>query len=1412
MPASRPVAAFEPISPDFDVKKLVESTDSFDYVPRVNVDMLNARGASDFERLVRQHVILGGKPLVVEGYESMLDRWTFALQWLRDNHSARVETARDLTKKVNVPLSIGHYLNHMALLTNQWNDKNYKEPARQRMYLKDIDCPPLWQEKLQDIILPNVFYLNESIGDFGGLGSLEEAAPSGSGTRKGRGVAKAADLMSSLPKEMRAENLMCYIGHEGTYTPAHKEMCASLGQNIMVETSTGAIEDGKPTKPGSSIWFMTESKEREVVSEYWLSKLGHDIEVENHFAQVNAWRAAPFKTWVVEQRVGDLILIPPLAPHQVWNRGTRTMKVAWNRTTVETLELALHDALPSARMVCRDEQYKNKAIIYYTLQKYSKQIRIADKQAQKQLRRNLASDAYVQNLKNDFRKLQVLFTEILVSESFYSANVMNIPKPQLIPYESFITCSYCRCNIFNRFLTCPSCIAPLPDGEEDTYDICMDCYAMGRSCACISKLKWVEQWSWGELTQNHEKWRHHILQIEGKVSEKSPKSLRTELEVLGRHRTLAQVCQSELAHRPFNDIKREKVSVNLRKGETDEPEIDDNGIVKKSKKPRKSEKFVREHARCHVDCHWEPKWKQAECSNCDKKYCFGLLFRGYDMMPQDILADPAWTCPSCRNICSCRNCRDRPGFKPYTPSGTMLGHNTKAIADPRSVESLVDFGYSNISWIQKAGDDNEDDTRRMRKKKAIADDRANQQDAEVDDGYEQVEEDGIDNNILMLAQQEGIPIDPALAAMSSGQTNTTFNHQQLPAASQADSDEFDENPEQVRGTDEGFGDPPAPQYVIPSGGVVRDLEHAYDNIEAITYDYPDPEMGMHPPAPMEPIAAETGVAPGYEPAIRGNDGDIAMIERKRKRTKVDEGDLTFGYKPTPQKKKTPAKRKSLIVKLNVDKTKLAEVQSIQDIAQQALNGVAAVEAPVLSSDLQALNTYGSAAEGQSQRKKPRLEEPESEEDEFTPGRYRDRRKTIPEGAARHGPDADITRRQTRMQVTNYEEPADDDVFDDRVYEAPNGMVGSKLATMEQAEQEVHAITDDDDTASHISPPAKPTIVSMIGDTDPMDLDSIEVEMPEIPPEVLSEVRAPARPVASSLPKATLSNGSHNAPRNGVHVNGQSRNTLVQTPAAAKPLPKAGPSPAEVQAKANQKAKMAAMEWAENDGSEMEYESEGETVPQRRPVQIVSRNAKSMTNDSMPSETESEEESVPQKENLQAVPSRSRLAPERDTRPASVESSRQGQAEDDSTGTDDAISQLQASFAADISQMKTASRRETLPAASSTPIVIQRQRQPTPKSAPAPQAKPSILTKATGAAAPPLKKIALPKVSASVWGESDSDSDGGRPVAKAGFTAVNKKTGAGAGLKPVGKGAGAAVAAARPRGRPPKSILYAGRRS
>jgi hypothetical protein len=580
----------------------------------------------------------------------------------------------------------------MSKLTDQFFDapERYRDKTRQRIYLKDIDCPQVWQDKLKDHIPPGLFYLNESTGEVGGPGALDE-----SGGRKGRGIARAGDLMSSLPQEMRAENLMCYIGHEGTYTPSHREMCASLGQNIMVNASGQISEDGKPERPGSSIWFMTESKDRHVVSEYWLSVLGHDIEIENHFAQLIAWKKAPFSTYVVEQRPGDFILIPPLAPHQVWNRGTRTMKIAWNRTTAETLEMAINEAMPNSRVVCRDEQYKNKAIIYYTLLKYSSLIKSARAQVEMggENAEAIQRSIKVRQIQKDFKKLFHLYKNILLSEMFAPDSREHA---EFLPYDSNVTCAYCRCNIFNRFLTCNNCKNLFSSEIEEPYDVCMDCYCMGRSCGCQSGYTWTEQWKWKDLTHKYEEWRAQIIDIDGHMTEKTPLPIQEERRYLGK-KTVAQVCQEQLRLRPFVDIKNPQPESN---SDDEEPIVDEYGMVKKVSN-KKSKQWLSKHKSCHFCLHRHPKWKMAFCSNCDLAYCYGTLFRAHDMMPLSVMENRNWKCPHCIRVCNTGACRRDPRQDPYEPKGTLLGHDTKKVADVRSVECLVDFSVSNLNWLRE---------------------------------------------------------------------------------------------------------------------------------------------------------------------------------------------------------------------------------------------------------------------------------------------------------------------------------------------------------------------------------------------------------------------------------------------------------------------------------------------------------------------------------------------------------------------------------------------------------------------------------------------------------------------------------------------------------------------------------------
>lgn len=650
--------------------------------------------------------------------------------------------ARDLSKAANLRLTLGHYLKNMSTLTEHITPSSYKRPSIQRLYLKDIDCPAEWQKSLEQVIPSSFFYLNQS--PLTGPKSQFGDPPK---TPEGDAVARAGDLMSSLPEPMRAQNLMCYIGHEGTYTPAHQEMCASLGHNLMVEASTGAYEHGKQTRPGSSIWLMTGTQERRIVSEYWLSMLGHNMDLENHFAQWNAWKSAPFTTYVVEQRPGDLILVPPLAAHQVWNRGTRTMKVAWNRTTVETLEMAFDEALANARMICRDEQYKNKAIVYYTLERYSELLRKAPD----------SSHPEVQRLQGDFKRLFSLYTDIVLSETFPK----NGPASKEIEFEKFesnITCSYCRCNIFNRFLTCPWCVGE----DNDTYDICMDCYVLGRSCQCISKLKWVEQFHWKDLTRRHETWRQQIIAfkpMDGEPKPKSPPTLLVARAELGR-KTLAEICHEQMRRRPWVDYKKPEVT----KAPTPSDEEGDDP-ESRARKRRKSNgtKTPPGKGRCHMCKSWECLWQLAACEKCNLYYCYGSLFRAFDMLPLDAMQRSHWLCPKCRRICNCSSCREDETMKPHEPFNILLGYDTRKIADSRSVESLVNMRLSNLALLKTFGDDN---TERLERLCRDAEERR-QQHLEANDIHADLATPLTESVVgpppaIWENQLPGIPIDPAL--------------------------------------------------------------------------------------------------------------------------------------------------------------------------------------------------------------------------------------------------------------------------------------------------------------------------------------------------------------------------------------------------------------------------------------------------------------------------------------------------------------------------------------------------------------------------------------------------------------------------------------------------------------------------
>jgi hypothetical protein len=100
-------------------------------------------------------------------------------------------------------------------------------------------------------------------------------------------------------------------------------------------------------------------------------------------------------------------------------------------------------------------------------------------------------------------------------------------------------------------------------------------------------------------------------------------------------------------------------------------------------------------------------------------------------------------------------------MQPYEPKGTLLGHDTKKVADVRSVEALVDFSVSNLNWIKDDEALPRGQSKRMSRAKADAQ-KAKENGADIGDDADHpdfVDESRVDYE---YSPANATPLDPAL--------------------------------------------------------------------------------------------------------------------------------------------------------------------------------------------------------------------------------------------------------------------------------------------------------------------------------------------------------------------------------------------------------------------------------------------------------------------------------------------------------------------------------------------------------------------------------------------------------------------------------------------------------------------------
>ncbi|KAI0374859.1 hypothetical protein BV20DRAFT_397091 [Pilatotrama ljubarskyi] len=305
----------------WDVAALCRDFKSFEHVRRVSALSEPAELLKTLENYERD-----GLPLIIDNWDKH-SKWpadVFNIDWLLQTAGDQHIHVRNVHDRQDRSMTLSEFVN-----ISRAQSCHSSPGESQRLYWKDADCPPKWRE-----------WLLKS-------GAIPTPVLPGS----------PDDYLGYLFPSETVESLLCYMGVGDTYTAAHKDLCASSGHNLMCFSEQG----------GSSFWFMTAANDAPEVAKYFHQELGQELDWETHVTSIEELGRAPFKVYIAEQKVGDLVLVPPRSCHQVVNHGGLAMKTSWSRMTLDNLKTALHCELPIYHRVCRPEQYRVKTVLYRSM-------------------------------------------------------------------------------------------------------------------------------------------------------------------------------------------------------------------------------------------------------------------------------------------------------------------------------------------------------------------------------------------------------------------------------------------------------------------------------------------------------------------------------------------------------------------------------------------------------------------------------------------------------------------------------------------------------------------------------------------------------------------------------------------------------------------------------------------------------------------------------------------------------------------------------------------------------------------------------------------------------------------------------------------------------------------------------------
>lgn len=229
---------------------------------------------------IKEEVWKKGLPVVISNTTLAWkrDRELFSFEWLKKNLGTSPIIPYDVETFEDSPnWTIGEFLSYLSLP---------KEQRKRKLHCTEMLCPDTWRE-----------FLNSRLKDFICKGSN--------------------DLMGELATELQVDTLRILLGTEESFSGSHLEGGGAILNNLMIYADEGAY----------SLWFCVSTEDKPKAIEFWRTKSKSSLfGCKNPWLSIEDLSQAPFPIYLIEQREGDFVLIPPDSIHQMLNKVKKKKK------------------------------------------------------------------------------------------------------------------------------------------------------------------------------------------------------------------------------------------------------------------------------------------------------------------------------------------------------------------------------------------------------------------------------------------------------------------------------------------------------------------------------------------------------------------------------------------------------------------------------------------------------------------------------------------------------------------------------------------------------------------------------------------------------------------------------------------------------------------------------------------------------------------------------------------------------------------------------------------------------------------------------------------------------------------------------------------------------------------------------